>query len=129
MAFDSYLSFCELLLLYGDVELNPGPMTKAEAEQLEQIAQVLTQLKADQATILTKLTAIETNQIELEKKIDSVIAKSTAIENRIMLVEESERKLEARLDDLENRSRRLNLFVFLESATTSRRKHGKDPKN
>ncbi|XP_037566850.1 uncharacterized protein LOC119446481 [Dermacentor silvarum] len=101
-----------LLLLSGDVELNPGPMNVTEREQMANIEKILLDVQTGQATVLAKLAEIVSKQTELEQKIDSVIAKSNVIEERIKVVEESERKIEAKIDDLENRSRRLNLVFY-----------------
>lgn len=111
--FDSCLLFTEaLLLLAGDVESNPGPMSKAETEQLGKIESILLELQSGQATVLAKLTGIEKRQADLENKIDGVISKTKVLERRVAHVEESEFKLESKLDDLENRSRRSNLVFF-----------------
>lgn len=94
------------------MESNPGPMSKAEAEQLGKIERILLELQSGQATVLAKLTGIEKRQADLENKIDGVISKTKVLERRVAHVEESEFKLEAKLDDLENRSRRSNLVFF-----------------
>ncbi|KAH7958014.1 hypothetical protein HPB51_028000 [Rhipicephalus microplus] len=101
-----------LLLLSGDVELNPGPMNSTEKEQMANIEKILLDVQSSQKTMLTKLAEVVAKQVDLEQKMDSVIAKSNVIEERIKIVEISERKIEAKLDDPENRSRRLNLVFF-----------------
>ncbi|XP_075724491.1 uncharacterized protein LOC142767157, partial [Rhipicephalus microplus] len=101
-----------LLLLSGDVELNPGPMNSTEKEQMANIEKILLDVQSSQKTMLTKLAEIVAKQADLEQKIDTMIAKSNVIEERINIVEISARKIEAKLDDLENRSRRLNLVFF-----------------
>ncbi|XP_042150091.1 uncharacterized protein LOC120850155 [Ixodes scapularis] len=107
------LSFFEtLLLLSGDVELNPGPMTKAQIEQLGKIETILLELQSGQMTVLGKLAGIEAKQADLERKFDTISLKTNDIEKRVLQIEGSGRKLEAKLDDLENRSRRTNLVFF-----------------
>ncbi|KAM7303424.1 uncharacterized protein ISCGN_013382 [Ixodes scapularis] len=108
----SFSFFETLLLLSGDVELNPGPMTKAQIEQLGKIETILLELQSGQMTVLGKLAGIEAKQADLERKFDTISLKTNDIEKRVLQIEGSGRKLEAKLDDLENRSRRTNLVFF-----------------
>lgn len=45
-----------LLVLSGDVERNPGPMSKQEAASLSRIEEMVTQLHAGQASVFSELT-------------------------------------------------------------------------
>ncbi|XP_050043052.1 uncharacterized protein [Dermacentor andersoni] len=101
-----------LLLLSGDVELNPGPMNAVERDQMTNIERILLEMKTGQETVLAKLTEITTRQCELESKITGLIEKTNNVESRIARVEKMEDKFMAKLDDLENRSRRQNLVFF-----------------
>ncbi|XP_049273359.1 uncharacterized protein LOC119398709 [Rhipicephalus sanguineus] len=101
-----------LILLSGDVELNPGPMSAAEREQITNIERILLEMKTGQETVLAKLTEITTKQSELESKITNLIEKTSLVESRITRVEKIEDKLLAKVDDFENRTRRQNLLFF-----------------
>ncbi|KAM7293313.1 uncharacterized protein ISCGN_026443 [Ixodes scapularis] len=108
-----------LLLLCGDIELNPGPTT---AEQLQQLLD-------GQATIQVKLASIETTQVENKVAIDDLVNRMTSLESKLNRLDqlhtaikecktecENQRRefgaLMARVDDLENRSRRCNLIFY-----------------
>lgn len=115
------LSFCNyfsllvmecLLLLSGDVELNPGPMNKAEQEQISRIEKMLQDVHAGQAQILAKLESIELKQKELENQLHGINSRVEVTEDRITRTEQREKAMMAKLDDLENRGRRSNLVFF-----------------
>nr|XP_037273859.1 uncharacterized protein LOC119166647 [Rhipicephalus microplus] len=101
-----------LLLLAGDIEQNPGPMSVPEREQISKIEEMLKVLQSGQVTVLEKLSGIAKTQDELRKKLDDVITKTNVIEKRLTTLEETEKKFADKLDDLENRSRRTNLVFF-----------------
>ncbi|CAN7941741.1 unnamed protein product [Ixodes hexagonus] len=110
-------AFCLLiLLLSGDVELNPGPTV---SEQIETIL-------LSQRDMTARLASIEQR---LEQSAASANERLTSIEHRIEALSFSAQKLEQceasieslksqvvtlldKVDDLENRSRRNNLIVY-----------------
>ncbi|CAN7977806.1 unnamed protein product [Ixodes persulcatus] len=112
--FDAFCLF--ILLLSGDVELNPGPTV---SEQLETIL-------LSQRDMSARLASIE---LRLEQSAASANERLTSIEHKIEALSFSAQKLEQceatieslkcqvvtlldKVDDLENRSRRNNLIVY-----------------
>ncbi|XP_075550206.1 uncharacterized protein LOC142583601 [Dermacentor variabilis] len=108
-----------LLLLSGDVELNPGPLTEAAME-------VLKSLQAGQAAIMSKLDTIDTKLAKHEAMLAEVNSRLGVTEERVGTVNKlvsdqgnAIRSLEQQVSavrkknvDLENRSRRLNLVFY-----------------
>ncbi|XP_049524200.1 uncharacterized protein LOC125945878 [Dermacentor silvarum] len=108
-----------LLLLSGDVELNPGPLTEAAME-------VLKSLQTGQAAIMSKLDTIDTRLAKHEAMLAEVNSRLGVTEERVETVNKllsdqasATRSLEQQVSavrnknvDLENRSRRLNLIFY-----------------
>ncbi|XP_042148842.1 uncharacterized protein LOC121837307 [Ixodes scapularis] len=99
-----------LLLLSGDVELNPGPPTKAE--QMTKIETMLEGLTVSMANVTIKLSTIESKQEEFEKKLDNLLKSNDHLEKRVADFEDQNKRIEEHIDDLENRSRRCNLVFY-----------------
>ncbi|XP_040359365.1 uncharacterized protein LOC121047824 [Ixodes scapularis] len=118
-----------LLLLSGDVERNPGPMSKPEAESLANIESIVSQLHAGQSSIMSQLKELNDEQKRTNDSISALTARVGIIESDLVIckskmnsAEELEQKLESvllemaslkrRSDDAESRSRRSNLIFF-----------------
>lgn len=120
-----------LLLLAGDVELNPGPMSEVQAKQFTEMLMLLQDLSTrsvkieeGQCSLIRTVNEIKANQTELENKIgvigqriNSVESVTTDIRKEladacdvIISVQEDNAALQSRLDDFEDRSRRGNLI-------------------
>lgn len=120
-----------LLLLAGDVELNPGPMSDAQAKQFADMLTLLQDLSTrsvkieeGQCSLIQTVNEIKANQTQIESKIevigrriDSVESVTTDIRKEltearevIKSVQEDNASLQSRLDDFEDRSRRENLI-------------------
>ncbi|XP_075725342.1 uncharacterized protein LOC142767489 [Rhipicephalus microplus] len=97
-----------LLLLSGDVELNPGPALDAIAEQLKQIAGDIQDIKKEKSATNTRLDAIDK---KLEK-ITGLEKQVTECNKRISNLEKNLKAMQMKVDDLENRSRRSNLVIY-----------------
>lgn len=97
-----------LLLLSGDVELNPGPTR----EQMAKIENMLEGLTNSMANVTIKLSNIKSKQEEFEKKLDNLIKSNDHLEKRVADFEDQNKRIEEYIDDLENRSRRSNLVFY-----------------
>ncbi|XP_077497108.1 uncharacterized protein LOC144107795 [Amblyomma americanum] len=115
----SYL-WC-LLVLGGDVELNPGPMTKAQEEKLDLVAGSILRLETSNAVLqdsVNKVLQIDADlKIDLEKLTKRVhdLEQKFATAPSAELVGNSDKGLanvQAKIDDLENRSRRSNVLFY-----------------
>ncbi|XP_040357426.2 uncharacterized protein LOC121046817 [Ixodes scapularis] len=124
-----------LLLLSGDVELNPGPMTVAQATQLDDVCKLLQDLNAraiksqeGQSSLIKTVEEIKKNQQSIEAKINEFGSRLLLVESKISALEivdhdfqEMQGVAEAlqnnnvnlleRLNELEDRSRRDNLII------------------
>ncbi|KAM7298388.1 uncharacterized protein ISCGN_018984 [Ixodes scapularis] len=115
----SYAFYFLLLLLCGDIELNPGPDTAA----------TLQILLDGQNAIKAKLQTIETNQEQSKATLDDLKTRIESLEQHLAQFSEMKaavtdcrkqcedthsvvRNLTAKVDDLENRSRRCNLIFY-----------------
>ncbi|XP_042147409.1 uncharacterized protein LOC121836548 [Ixodes scapularis] len=99
-----------LLLLADDVELNPGPPTKAE--QMANMESMLMSLTASMNRVTTQLSSIQSKQEEFEKKLDTLIKSNDHLEKRVDGFEGLTKNLQAQIDALENRSRRCSLVFY-----------------
>ncbi|XP_040360436.1 uncharacterized protein LOC121048313 [Ixodes scapularis] len=117
----------KLLLLSGDVELNPGP-NQSEAI-LAAIAALSTKTDTRHTEMMEMLTELTTNQRQLEQKVSDLTTRLAAVESLVEsldmpqevpdlsnVVSEAVRgetvALNSRLDELEDRSRRDNLIFY-----------------
>ncbi|CAN8031047.1 unnamed protein product, partial [Ixodes persulcatus] len=112
----------KLLMLCGDVEVNPGPETRNK--QLDEMCKLL---QDGQSKLLIVINEIKTNQQQLEGKIIDISNRLQNVETKTnaldrldcevrtthQVLEEVKKEnafLRAKLDDLEDRSRRDNLI-------------------
>lgn len=92
----------KLLLLCGDIEMNPGP-------GLEQIAKMLADIATDVKDIKEKRLS------DIEKKLDALSGlegKVNACQEQLSSLAKTISVLETKIDQLENHSRRSNLIVY-----------------
>lgn len=105
-----------LLLLSGDIELNPGPFDKGEMDYLKKLQDtIMSKLE----NIDTRITNSDTNIAEIKSKLEMT---EGHIESVMKLVHEQAtviknlthqmRILQKKNIDLENRSRRMNLVFY-----------------
>nr|XP_050024309.2 uncharacterized protein LOC126518577 [Dermacentor andersoni] len=113
-----------LLVLSGDVELNPGPVT------LESIAEAISRLEQSQNTVLTELSNIRSAQTSIENHVSTLSLRVDALENivhtgqaggkisepgwndEVTRLSSEIKNLTEKCDDAENRLRRSNLIFF-----------------
>lgn len=114
-----------LLLLAGDVEPNPGPMTKAQGDMLASIYEVVQRLEASQSALVEQVKQLtdqlnntDATVVSLSNRVSSMEKDFTALKSRLgsdkqsIPALQSLNHLEARCDDAESRSRRSNLLFF-----------------
>ncbi|KAH7977104.1 hypothetical protein HPB51_027041 [Rhipicephalus microplus] len=101
-----------LLLLWGDVESNPGPEVEDMLRELlsghTKIAQEITGLSSRVASFEERLTKIELSIAS----ITDVAPRVSELEKAVADIREIVSKLDHKNDDLENRSRRNNLLIY-----------------
>ncbi|XP_040076557.1 uncharacterized protein LOC120848613 [Ixodes scapularis] len=105
---DVFFSLRMLLLLSGDVEVNPGPETGAILQKLKEIARDIQEIKNEKGITNDRLSAIE-HKLEslstLQKNVSACRERITELETTVKIITR-------KVDDLENRSRRSNLIVY-----------------
>ncbi|CAN8029883.1 unnamed protein product, partial [Ixodes persulcatus] len=110
-------SFCFLiLLLSGDVELNPGPTVD------EQLAQIIESQKENSKELKSIQGKLDSHISETDKRLTSIEEKLESFSRTVERVDDCEHAvnnlnhqvatLMSKIDDLENRSRRNNLIVY-----------------
>ncbi|XP_040074143.1 uncharacterized protein LOC120846445 [Ixodes scapularis] len=117
------------LILSGDVELNPGPLTDAQIHKLLKAVDLLPKLDKGQETLINDVAEINRNQVRLDKKFEALNMKFTAMEAEIAVLKSFKDYMQeigalstslsaqvapvsSRQDDTENRSRRNNLLFY-----------------
>lgn len=102
-----------LLLLSGDVECNPGPMTKLEAESLANIESIVCQLHAGQPRMMCQLKELNDEQKRAHDLMSALTTRVRIIENDLVIcisnlnpAEELEGKLESVLSEITSLKRR-----------------------
>ncbi|XP_042142989.1 uncharacterized protein LOC121833623 [Ixodes scapularis] len=111
----------QLLLLCGDVELNPGPTYTLE-EKVSMIldgqkdqTRTLNDIKRDQRSLQKSVNENTENFKSLDVRmirLESAIHKATELEAVVRDLTKTVQLLVRKVDDLENRSRRNNLIIF-----------------
>ncbi|KAM7281792.1 uncharacterized protein LOC115332038 [Ixodes scapularis] len=109
-----------LLLLSGDVESNPGPLTieqKLEKilENQGQMSKDLQEVKSGQANLRQEMHNIHGKINKLENamsNIQSEMVKVDSLKEVVANLEQTVRQQSEKLIDLENRGRRNNLLIF-----------------
>ncbi|XP_040066090.1 uncharacterized protein LOC120839795 [Ixodes scapularis] len=97
-----------LLLLCGDVEVNPGPTLETILQKLDIISADVREIKLSQAETKSRLETIEL-QIKSLEGLRSAVNQN---QDRTKQLESTVASLVYKIDDLENRSRRNNLIIF-----------------
>lgn len=88
-----------LLMLSGDIESNPGPMAKAEAEAFALVLERLKKLDEAYASILETTRKLEEGRVTLLEELDCSKEREAAAENVIKLLTERVAALETRATD------------------------------
>lgn len=119
-----------LLLLSGDIELNPGPNTRAApAEDSSEIVKLLQQLQSGQASLLAEVKSIQAKLSETDlmfteikerlSKIEDDCSSLKSVKSEVQTVRTLAEgnaseiaKLVSRMDDSDDRARRSNLLFF-----------------
>ncbi|CAN7977107.1 unnamed protein product, partial [Ixodes persulcatus] len=123
-----------LLMLCGDVEVNPGPMNEQQVKQFNEMFQLLQGLNArslkfeeGQATVIASINELKANQKSIQNSVTNLAQRVTTVEAKtaafhdtqrelvaahhtIERMERDNRNLKSRLSDMEDRSRRDNLI-------------------
>lgn len=131
LCINSHVAFL-LLMLSGDIELNPGPITPAPSPgpTLQTIHDAISRLEQTQSSVLTELTLIRAAQSNTDNLVSRLVARVDKLEKAVearqvlspgenpvtdsaILKLSSEVKiLTEKCDDSENRLRRCNLIFF-----------------
>lgn len=116
-----------LLMLSGDVESNPGPMSKTEAETFDAALTAIRNLESGLAAVLANLKTVTDNQEITRKEIKALTAQVAALgtnasspssaatvtnSNTLQSIATQLQTITTRCDDAENRMRRSNLLFF-----------------
>lgn len=115
-----------LLLLFGDVEANPGPMSKAEAEAFDSALAAIRKLETGHISVLADGKTLKDTQETIQNDIKSIFKRvfylesnssplgtSTIQQNRTTLdIAHQLQKITSRCEDSENRLRRSNLLFY-----------------
>ncbi|XP_077497727.1 uncharacterized protein LOC144108342 [Amblyomma americanum] len=110
-----------LLLLSGDVEVNPGPMTKAQEEKLDTVAETVLRLEASNATLIEAVTKVLNIHATLKTDLENLTKRVQELETKLELAssvstsanhESGLSNIVNKIDDLENRSRRSNVLFY-----------------
>ncbi|XP_040065367.1 uncharacterized protein LOC120839178 isoform X2 [Ixodes scapularis] len=125
----NYAFYFLLLLLCGDVELNPGPLSVAQENQLVEAMQLIPSMHEGQKTVINELKAIKDLQTTFERKLEGLFSRIAIIESDVAAIKPlrgefeelkaSNRELDTQLrttalrqEELENQSRRNNLLIY-----------------
>ncbi|XP_075726224.1 uncharacterized protein LOC142767862 [Rhipicephalus microplus] len=115
-----------LLLLSGDVEQNPGPLTSQQEKEMLDVIMTLPSMQQQQTEILSEIRFIRADQQALEQKLSQLAEKVKLVEDNVsplrddvtQLLAQNEdladtcAKLRDSYEDLDGRSRRNNLVVY-----------------
>ncbi|XP_040355927.2 uncharacterized protein LOC121046141 [Ixodes scapularis] len=111
-----------LLLMSGDVEANPGPLT--DSEQITSILAAVQRIEAAQTNLLATVSSLESGQKATEISVQQLFSRMSAVETRLAdrnsasLTPHDENlpvdlaNIQKQCDDNENRLRRSNLLFF-----------------
>ncbi|XP_077506721.1 uncharacterized protein LOC144115957 [Amblyomma americanum] len=126
----SYFDLSFLLIMSGDVELNPGPANSDTSTSLEQISQTLSRLESTQCTILSEIALIRAAQNNIESLVNGLSSRVDTLEKTVEKIQAAEpntslsshgdvakltseiRTLTEKCEDAESRLRRSNLLFF-----------------
>ncbi|XP_042148675.1 uncharacterized protein LOC121837193 [Ixodes scapularis] len=119
-----------LLLLCGDVEKNPGPMSKQQEDEFLALVQTVAKLQSSLALLQQEVNLLTQKNIESEKSASSLEERVNNLTTELDLLKQKEignvtptepqlttalnelSQLKTRCDDAEGRSRRNNLLFF-----------------
>ncbi|XP_070381892.1 uncharacterized protein [Dermacentor albipictus] len=117
-----------LLVLSGDVELNPGPNGNGAPPSLETIYQAISRIESAQSTVLAELALIRSAQTNIEDSVHRLSARVEILEKTIETHPEKAaasatntdlaqlasdvKALTNKCDDAENRLRRTNILFL-----------------
>ncbi|CAN8027250.1 unnamed protein product [Ixodes persulcatus] len=125
----SYAAFLmQLLIVSGDVELNPGPTETIETDKLESILAAVQRIEAGQSAMLASITSLQNDQKTTDALVNELLERVTAVERNIAAVplqapqnppidndntlNSEDLEIRTRCDDAENRLRRSNLLFL-----------------
>lgn len=118
-----------LLLMSGDIESNPGPMSKDQEAQLNSVLSIVQQLQKGQVTVLDEIKLLREDQKRTETAVADLALRVTTVEAHVSSLKELRQEVrttetsvleslkrlsvvESRCEDAENRLRRSNLIFF-----------------
>ncbi|XP_040067473.3 uncharacterized protein LOC120840813 [Ixodes scapularis] len=119
-----------LLLLSGDVETNPGPMSKQQEDEFLALVQTVAKLQSSLALLQQEVNLLTQKNIESEKSASALEERVINLTTELDLLKQKEignvtptepqlttalnelSQLKTRCDDAEGRSRRNNLLFF-----------------
>ncbi|XP_040075232.3 uncharacterized protein LOC120847503 [Ixodes scapularis] len=119
-----------LLLLSGDVEKNPGPMSKQQEDEFLALVQTVAKLQSSLALLQQEVNLLTQKNIESEKSASALEERVINLTTELDLLKQKEignvtptepqlttalnelSQLKTRCDDAEGRSRRNNLLFF-----------------
>lgn len=61
-----------LLILFGDVELKPGPFSSEEAKKVSTMLEILPKIDKGKDVLLDELAAIEQKQVSVGEKLETL---------------------------------------------------------
>lgn len=114
-------------MLSGDVEANPGPMSKAEAEAFDSALAAIRKLETGLGAVLADLKIVKDNQEVTRNEIKALTTQIAALgpnassssataappsDNALKTIATQLQTITSRCDDAENRMRRSNLLFF-----------------
>lgn len=113
-------------MLSGDVESNPGPMSKTEADSFASALETIKKLEADHTAMSADLKRLSGEHETTKNEIKLLHAKIAALEatlalqnnaggptdNALLHVSDRLTEITSRCDNAENRQRRSNLLFF-----------------
>uniref|UniRef100_A0A4D5RD82 Putative tick transposon n=1 Tax=Ixodes scapularis TaxID=6945 RepID=A0A4D5RD82_IXOSC len=117
------------LLMAGDIEANPGPLTSTQEKQLVDAMLLIPGMNEGQKAMLNELKAIREMQTSFERKLEGLSSRITAIESEMTMVKSLRdevadiktanleldtqlRMTTAQQDEVQNQSRRNNLIFY-----------------
>jgi len=110
-----------LIEMSGDIELNPGPVTKANLDALRRemredmkqcMAEAMQELRNDVQAIARKLDKFETAMIELKQRVTALEDETSDINLAYEGWETRLQDLHDKIEDQERRSRRDNILLY-----------------